>query len=160
MNKLDQLKNKARTLGVAEVCEGLLDDDRFPLWSGSSKSFQHHYGLGGLLQHTYEVVELCFTVSGMYPQHDIDPTELFLAALFHDAGKMYDYEPVNYCPANPLETKYKEWSSTSHKRKIHHISRSGIIWTENARKVPLIYDKYYEDVLHAILAHHTCSTSS
>ena len=43
---------------------------------------------------------------------------------------------------------YKKWKSTSHKRNIHHISRSGILWSENAKKNDEIYDKYFEKVLH------------
>jgi 23S rRNA maturation-related 3'-5' exoribonuclease YhaM len=37
---------------------------------------------------------------------------------------------------------------------IHHISRSAIIWAEAASRLYTNYSKYYEPVLHAILAHH------
>lgn len=165
MNHLNQLKDKARELGddVYRVCEGVLEDERFPIWSGSSKNFQHHYGQGGLITHIHEVVNLCSAVAVTYPEHNIDRVELFLAAFFHDVGKMYDYEPVMNLTVHKVdeptdytnETDYSIWASAPHKRKIHHISRSGIMWGENARKVPEIYEKYYEEVLHAILAHHT-----
>jgi len=143
------LTEKSKELGddVYEVCKPILEDERFPLWSGSSKPFQHHYGKGGLISHVEEVVSLCFMVKN-YFTHDVDEKELFLSAFYHDVGKMYDYSPK--CGYN-----YNVWNSAEHKRYIHHISRSGIMWSSNATLNKDIYDKYFEKVLHAILAHHT-----
>jgi len=162
---IGKLNANAKTLGddVYTVCEGILNDKRFPIWSGSSKSNQHHYGKGGLVQHTSEVIDTCFRVKALYEhKYEIDSKELFLSAFFHDVGKMHDYEPImnqtvhnaNDTTDYTCETDYSEWTGTSHKRSIHHISRSGIMWSENARKNEGIYDEYFEKVLHAILAHH------
>jgi 3'-5' exoribonuclease len=162
---LEQLKIRASAYGVTDVCSYLFDDPKFLVWSGSSKPHQHHYGKGGLIQHTYEVVMLCsdnadfFTdpkfVTVMEQGYKIDKTELFLAALFHDAGKLYDYEPVNHAYGNPT---YDAWGSTEHKRYIHHISRSAIMWSEAARRYinDITFKQYHDKVLHAILAHHGC----
>lgn len=154
---IDKITIQAKTLGedVYAVCKGILDDERFPLWSGSSKSNQHHYGKGGLIKHTSEVINTCFRVKSLYEHtYEFDSKEVFLSAFFHDVGKMYDYQPVDET-LSQLED-YTRWGSTSHKRMIHHISRSGIIWSENAKKDDGIYEEYYEKVLHAILSHHTC----
>jgi len=156
---IEKLTDKAKLVGsdVYKVCKNVLEDKRFPIWSGSSKPNQHHYGKGGLLKHTSEVIDTCFRVKSLYEhKYEFDSKEVFLSAFFHDVGKMWDYEPVNYCPANPLETKYKEWGSAPHKRLIHHISRSALVWSENAKKDKGINEKYHDNVLHAILAHHTC----
>lgn len=159
------LTDKASELGddVYEVCKPILEDERFPVWSGSSQSFQHHYGKGGLISHTEEVVALCF-MNKNYFNYDIDEKELFLAAFYHDVGKMWDYEPVKnltvhkYSDLNDYtcETNYSEWTSAPHKRYIHHISRSAITWASNATLNKDIYEKYHDKVLHAILSHHTC----
>jgi 3'-5' exoribonuclease len=124
-----------------------LEDQRFFDWSGSSKPEQHHYGRHGLMTHTYEVIELCFAVNGVYGL-PIDYTELFFSALFHDAGKMYDYAPTN--------SEMTEWTGTEHKHRIHHISRSALIWSEAVKKhgSPEFVEKYHDAVLHNILAHH------
>jgi len=142
---IEKLTVNAKKLDVYDVSKDILKDPKFSVWSGSSKVFQHHYGKGGLIRHTSEVVDLCFRVKDYY-DYAIDPKELFLAALFHDVGKMYDYEPVN--------DNFNEWESTPHKRMIHHISRSGIIWSENAKKDDIIHKDYHDKVLHAILSHH------
>ena len=164
---IDKLTRQAKMLGpdVYNVCDGILKDERFPLWSGSSKPNQHHYGKGGLVQHISEVVETCFKIKSLYEhQYEIDSKELFLSALFHDVGKMYDYEPDMKVQKHGstlelfvgAEPNYNKWKSAEHKRMIHHISRSGIMWAENAKKDEGIYEEYFEKVLHAILSHHTC----
>lgn len=145
---------KAKSLDVAAVCSLVLDNPKFILWSGSSKPFQHHYGKSGLVIHTAEVVQLCLLnndmLSSSIENRIIDEKKLFLAALFHDVGKCWDYEPTN--------ADYSEWKGTSHKRRIHHISRSGFVWNEAAQMTKDKYDwltqEVIDDVFHAILSHH------
>ena len=139
-----------------EIAKYILDDERFPKWSGSGHPHQHHYGYGGLMRHTYEVMELCFMMkSGPYQDHDIDPMELYLAVLFHDSGKMYDYERIPEEEICDPEDNF--WRPTKHKRLIHHISRSAVMWTEASSPSARYFIKQStrDNVLHAILAHHT-----
>jgi len=145
---INSLTTRAIEVGndVYTISKDILDNPNFLVWSGSSNSHQHHYGKGGLVKHILEVVDLCFMTREYYPEHDIDPKELFLAAFFHDIGKLYDYAPV--------DGSYEEWENLEHKRMIHHISRSGIIWSTSAKKNEGIYNRYHDKVLHAILAHH------
>ncbi|MFA5314119.1 MAG: HD domain-containing protein [Methanomassiliicoccales archaeon] len=162
-NQLSYLKKTAKKMGddVLEVCNPLFDDPRFSQCSGSGHPWQHHYGTKGLLIHTAEVVHLCWSIHDYFylqcpiehdPNYQLDPIELFLAALFHDSGKMYDYE--SFCEFPEQNIKYAKWEGTPHKRLIHHVSRSSLIWSEYARRNQNIYAKYHDSVLHAILAHH------
>lgn len=148
---LKELRAWANMLGedVEKVSAYLLDNPNLPLWSGSSLSSQHHYGKGGLIIHIWEVVRIINeTLQVALPQYlnKIDEKEWFMAALFHDAGKLYDYKPT--------DDTYEKWDSTDHKRYIHHISRSAIMWTEAAMRSNFIRTNYHDKVLHAILAHH------
>lgn len=141
---------------VLAVSNVVLTDPRFPHWSGSSKSNQHHYGESGLLVHTAEVIKLGFTSAKSLDIHtgkEFDELEWFFAALFHDTGKMYDYAPVQPSPEHN-GPDYTEWKSTDHKRLIHHISRSGLIWSHAVEPHLKLKWKYHDKVLHAILAHH------
>jgi 3'-5' exoribonuclease len=57
--------------------------DRFSSCPGSQS--YHHAHLGGLLEHTVAVADLCRTLASQYPQVDADM--LVTAALLHDIGK-------------------------------------------------------------------------
>lgn len=164
-----------KTLKVADqtlkVANFYLDDPRFLIWSGSPKSHQHHYGNGGLAKHTLDTITIALNNAKYFlakykddpvKKDSIDLIAVFFAALYHDAGKMYDYERVIPEPTTSTEVldshNWVQWTSAPHKRLIHHISRSGIIWTEAVDKIPeplnFVREHYFEDVLHAILAHH------
>jgi 3'-5' exoribonuclease len=139
---------------VRSLAGTVLDNPRFPVWAGASKPHQHHYGKGGLAQHVLEVCELCLQTNNYFDKigqipgiayKAVDPCKLFLAALFHDAGKMWDYEPV--------DSEYKEWKGNDHRLLIHHISRSALLWHEASKNEdwkPVDQD----EVLHCILSHH------
>lgn len=146
-DSLHFLSQRAMAKGedVFRVANFLLFDPRFKEWSGSSKVNEHHFGTCGLINHTAEVVRLSdVMVQEFEDLYQIDKTTLFLACLFHDAGKMYDYERQG-----------ASWGSAPHKRYIHHISRSALIWQEASKKSSKIHKQYFESVLHCVLSHHT-----
>lgn len=147
-----ELRLTAARLSVGPISNVVLDDPRFPVWSGSSKPFMHHYGQGGLAQHTLEVADLCLSNVDYFCGlgKEVDRQKMFLAALFHDSGKMWDYAPARN-PAT-LAPDYQTWESTEHKRQVHHITRSALLWGE--AKAKFLPDQTDDDVLHAILAHH------
>lgn len=143
LNKLYQLSSD---LNLDFITLPILSSEKFRFWSGSSKREQHHYGKGGLLQHTGEVVELCLlNAEYMKNRYPINEEELFLAALYHDYGKIWDYSPIDF--------EFKEWKSNDHKYKIHHISRSAMEFSDIARKLSYPADSR-DRILHSILSHH------
>ncbi len=131
-------------LDAIPLIEAVLTQPEFAIWSGSASPEHHHYGTGGLVRHTYEVIKLCMVNRDELEKMEINAEELFLAALYHDVGKMYDYKREG-----------AKWTSAPHKRLIHHISRSALLWSKAVDShAPDLYDKYHDQVLHAILAHH------
>jgi len=137
-----KLKELATGMGGSmAVMSRVLDDPKFHVWTGSTGS--HHYGNGGLAAHTFEVINLCLVsnIALATTNKNVDPLQLFYAALFHDIGKTYDYTPVS--------GDLREWTTTSHYKNVGHLTRSALIWSEVAGDY-----KDKEDVLHAILAHH------
>lgn len=152
---IKSLREIAVRLTVQDIAGIVLDDPQFARWSGSSKPHLHHYGDGGLARHTHEVVTLCFTnapsLSLMgYPVPSA--REIYLAALFHDVGKMWDYEAIEH-PSDIETVEHTTWQSAPHKRLVHHISRSAIEWSRAVDRFPA-YRGIEGAVLHAILAHH------
>lgn len=171
------LDDMASRLGVRSLCSIVLDDERFPIWSANSKPGGHHYGKHGLIIHTSEVIKLSFLNNEFYRNENeklpVDPKKLFLAGLFHDAGKMWDYQPFSIYDETTLAgvvvPAYSEWKPSEHKWKIHHISRSALLWQKTyltycdhspavGRPFRTHYDwlteEFFDEVLHAILAHH------
>lgn len=140
IEKLEYLANSFDKW-VCKIALKLIHDKKFQIWSGSSKKEQHHYGDYGLIKHTAEVVELVLSNNELL-NLNIDESELFLSALYHDSGKTHDYEKVNGV-----------WGQTIHKTLIHHISRSALIWHDAVINSE-INDKYHDNILHNILSHH------
>lgn len=137
----------------------VLEDNDFLICSSSAKPEHHHYGDGGLIKHTWEVVNLCMVVSEQYPR-TVCKRLAYISALYHDYGKIYDYDYTEYkeCVNNGKVTKL--WNSTQHKYKIHHIPRSYAFWQEqyNFLSQQPLASKFTQDeameISHAILAHH------
>lgn len=153
------LRHTAGAFGpdVLTLTDRVLDYPGFTTWSGSIKD-RHHYGAGGLLQHTYEVTRLCManweTLTELASRHKVCRRTLFLGAVFHDLGKVHDYEVRDpYTPGMGNAFDSREWIATPHHRRIHHINRSAVVWARAVSETNLCRD-IEDDVLHAILAHH------
>lgn len=168
------LKNVLK--GYDPLIDHVLHNPKFSLWSGCSHKDRHHYGVGGLQYHTWEVVHFChvnaaLTNEASVGKKSIDIATLLLAALYHDVGKMWDYVPVKPSrlsedsPVREVDFEglqdytrngaadFIQWKGASHKRTIHHISRSGIEWTKAVERTGLGKD-IEDQVLHCILSHH------
>jgi 3'-5' exoribonuclease len=150
------LRDMARKLCVEDVYDELIHQyPQFEYWSASHNSLLHHYGRGGLVRHTWEIVDLCMTVSITLNLGDkVSPIELYLAALFHDTGKMFDYELVEDDKGTYGDPQPEYWKPNDHRRLIYHVPRSALIWHDVIRKFPELEAKYHDLVLHDILAHH------
>lgn len=141
---LSELIELAKKFSVENIASVVISNPDFEYWTGSLNG-KHHYGKHGLLTHTSEVIKISFAVADTLNIKDVSPQEIFLSALYHDIGKMYDYAPAN--------SEKTEWVETEHKRKIHHISRSAIEWTRAIDRYPEHFN-LFEPVLHNILSHH------
>lgn len=146
---INELKRLARTFPEVEnLALAVIDLPEFAEWTASGSPKVHHYGDGQLAAHTLEVVKLSL-VSNEALGSRVRPDLLFLAALYHDVGKIKDYRRGIDENGKPC------WESTAYKKKVYHITTSALIWTENFRRVlPRLTEADYEEVLHAILSHH------
>jgi 3'-5' exoribonuclease len=67
------------------------DDDFLKEFSLTPASMHYHQNyIGGLLEHTLNVAEICVTFAGLYPELDRDL--LIAGAVLHDIGKMREFE--------------------------------------------------------------------
>lgn len=71
------------------TCEWLTDCPRFAVWP-AARSYHHTYR-GGLLAHTVEVATIALGMAELIP--DVNRDVLLTAALWHDWGKVREYQP-------------------------------------------------------------------
>jgi 3'-5' exoribonuclease len=143
------LEFTTKDYNVNKIAAVVYSRPKFDIWTGSSKPEQHHYGKGGLARHTLEVIESSLMMHEYY-QTSEPLGKIFLAALFHDFGKFWDYKPI--IGADPSKD-YHVWGPTEHKNKIHHLPKSAIEWC----KAVLAFQEFRpweDDITHAILSHH------
>ncbi len=147
---VDKLEDIATSLGVTEVSDAVLKNDKFLVWSAAPKPETHHYGKFGLLVHTNEVVQLALQNNVFFKtiNKGVEEAKVFLAGLFHDVGKIWDYRPVT----KDGKIDYNEWENTDHRFKIHHINRSALVWSKAVSGTK--HEGMHDEVLHAILSHH------
>jgi 3'-5' exoribonuclease len=129
------------------VMRAILDEE-FQLASGAGSPDKHHYGDGGLLIHTYEVVRHALALAETHHKmtgENLRIDELLVAAVWHDYGKIWDYERT---PTG--------WQKTKHAREIHHISRSVLELQSYVTQFPDVVPQGFDidHVFHMILSHH------
>lgn len=158
------------------LCHVPLHNLRFQTWPASVD--KHHPYEGGLIEHTAEILTVLDVVTVQSKHTEpLNPNVLITAAIWHDYGKIFDYERnplyietdkehrdrhggVPYAPERPA-TKWP-WGKTPHYSQIRHVSRSylefntaldrllrhGEIEFEPAERAEI------EAINHCILAHH------
>ena len=102
----------------------------------------HHGYVGGLLEHSLEVVEICLKITDLYPG-GIDQDLLISGAILHDIGKIKEYD------LNSIS-----FQMTNQGRLLGHITLGREMVIERASK----FDSFPEEMLleleHMIISHH------
>lgn len=99
----------------------------------------HHNFIGGLLQHTLRVTQICYFYCLQYPMLNKDL--LIAAAMFHDIGKLKELSPF---PDNDY---------TDEGQLIGHIVMGYSMVKERIDTIPDFPEKLKTELLHCILAH-------
>jgi 3'-5' exoribonuclease len=105
----------------------------------AGKSWHQAY-LGGLLEHTLNVVQICEFVCQLYPGANRDL--LITGAILHDIGKIYEY-------------KYPEIIDyTDEGRLIGHITIQDALVTERIGEIKNFPTDLKNQLRHALMSHH------
>lgn len=100
----------------------------------------HHGFMGGLLEHTLAVTNMCEFMSKAYPLLNRDL--LITAALFHDMGKINE---LAFFPANDY---------TDDGQLLGHIYMGTELVSDGIKKIVGFPEKLASELKHCILAHH------
>jgi 3'-5' exoribonuclease len=118
-----------------------LDDDfRAAYQEAPAATRVHHAFIGGLLEHTYEVLELANVLIHLYPQMNRDM--LIAGILLHDIGKLSEF---NW----EMDIEY-----TDRGKLIGHVVIGSEMVAHAIEKIPNFPQPLAQQLQHLILAHH------
>ena len=106
----------------------------------SAAKSMHHSFMGGLLEHTVTVVQICDFLSGIYPEADRDI--LISGAILHDIGKIYELSDF---PLNDY---------TDDGRLLGHVIIGASIVEKAAGEIPGFPHTLAVLLRHCVLSHH------
>lgn len=128
-----ELKNLLKSF----FCDNKFSEE---FYKAPAAKFHHHNYIGGLLDHTVEVLKITKTLQEIFP--GIDQDLLYTATLLHDIGKIRAYDYDN------LSTKMSEEGML-----LDHLYLSGVMVEEKLKEVD-ISKELSTQLLHIILSHH------
>ena len=119
-----------------------VEDKRFvkEFKAHSAAKSVHHGFVGGLLEHTLSVVQLCDFYAGYYPALNRDL--LLTAAMFHDIGKTKEL------------SEFPENDYTDAGQLLGHIMIGSQMVMSRIEKIPGFPQKLAAELVHCILSHH------
>lgn len=135
-NKITEYVNQLKDKKLAEFVSSLLFEyeERFKL--APAAKLMHHNYIGGLLQHTYECLDIAKTVLTKC-NNKLNPDKVYAACILHDFGKIFEYDV-------DLETGLIEYNEEFKKDWRTH-SQWGFSTCMN---------KNFKDIAKMIAAHH------
>ena len=132
---------------LRRACDGVLQDPRFLASPAAAKKHQAYEG--GLVVHTAEVLRIALATAGSIK--DLSSDVIIAGTLWHDYGKIWDYEEVN--PVYDVDEDNPRYGYTRHRWTTRHLTRSYAEFVSAARQA-IVDPDLVEEVGHCILAHH------
>lgn len=139
MDNFSLLLNSIECPKLRKVCEELREYKDF--WTHPASIGHHHDFEGGLVVHTFEVIEFATHMSKLFADSSDDI--IVTAGLWHDLAKIYEYS----------KTADGFWIKNDYHGKVHHISGSTAEFTAIAMKHD-ISREMIQKVQHCIISHH------
>ncbi len=126
----------------AALLELIFGDEAFleTFATAPAAKVNHHAYLGGLLEHTVAVAEMCDFVAQQYGRVDRDL--LLTAALLHDVGKTRELAfetAIDYTDAGKF---------------LGHVIQGVIFVSERAGRLPSFPETKLQQLLHCVVSHH------
>jgi 3'-5' exoribonuclease len=140
--RVRELLQGIREAALRKFCLACLDDERFRERFARAPAAKniHHAFLGGLLEHTLSVMELCDRLCPLYPELDRDL--LLAGAFFHDAGKVRELG------------RDRSFEYTDEGRLLGHIVVGAQMLADWNRDFALLSPEQLLSLQHMVVAHH------
>ena len=128
---------------IRQLLENIIVNDKDQAEAFKTRSAaknMHHAYMGGLIEHTLAVAQICDFMSGRYKH--INRDILLASALLHDIGKIYELSEM---PINDY---------TDDGQMLGHIVIGSEMVTMEAAKIPGFSHEMASMIKHCIIAHH------
>ncbi|MBI4322514.1 MAG: HD domain-containing protein [Chloroflexi bacterium] len=126
---------------LADLLRRLFDEETLERFARApAAKVVHHAYLGGLIEHTLEVIKLCETALEIYPS--LDRELLLTAAILHDVGKVREY----------VYRRCIDFSDEG--RLLGHIALGEEVVVSTASQVPGFPGEVLVKLRHMVLSHH------
>jgi 3'-5' exoribonuclease len=137
VKKTEKVKNEH----LKKLLRAILDDEKLTrkLKIAPAAKLWHHSYLGGLLEHTLKVAELCEKAAELYDL--VDKDLLLTGALLHDIGKIYTYSIAGYV------------DYTDEGRLLGHIVSGDELVYQKIKKIEGFPENLALELRHLILSH-------
>lgn len=142
VEELDQLVREVTDPYLSALLDVLLSDQSFReiFFKAPAAKMYHHACIGGLLEHSLAVANLCRYLCDRHPELNRDL--LLTAAVLHDVGKAFAYEST------------AGFNFTDEGRLVGHVVQGALLVSEAVTRVEGFPSGLRVALLHAILAHH------
>lgn len=140
--ELDTIIQSISNRYLAKLLRSFFDDKGFrERFSKSTAAMQYHHAyIGGLLEHTLSVTNICIGLAEHY--RDLDRDLLVAGAMLHDIGKVEEYKTGT------------SFSLTDSGRLIGHITLGYGMARERISDIEGFPNDLKDSLLHIILSHH------
>jgi 3'-5' exoribonuclease len=134
--------NEVQDINIKNLLKAFFDDDDFTkeFYIAPAAIVHHHNYMGGLLDHSVEILEICRTLCNIFP--DLNKDLLYCGVLLHDIGKIKTYTygtgPIGFSKEGDL---------------LDHIYISCEMVKERMTKLETP-EELTNQILHMILSHH------
>lgn len=131
---------KISDTNLKSLIKNIFSEDRFAKYTSvpAGKMWHHSY-IGGLIEHTLEIIKICDLMCDIHPE--INRDLLICGAMLHDFGKIEElsYEPV--------------FEYTDKGKLLGHIVIAALIVNDEINKIHEFPDELKNNLLHLILSH-------
>jgi 3'-5' exoribonuclease len=125
-----------------ELCQRIAK--YYPEFFKQIGGIRHHDYYEGLIDHTLEVIYYCESLCNLKYNTQISRNVLLTAAIWHDLGKIWEYE---------WKDEEGKWGKTTKGEQLHHIFTSIAEFTCHAKEVGLKSNRI-DQINHIIASHH------
>jgi len=126
LSEIKELINSIKHGGLKKLCRFFLSDKEFIslFLDAPASRFFHHAYIGGLLEHTLEVIKIASSFARVYPNADRDL--LIAGAFLHDIGKVDEYQYLQYNIEHSSERRLKGHTLLGYERITPYLNKADL----------------------------------